>query len=174
MMYLLKLFHIGANVQFLSEARPVLRVQVPITLRNLHHCQFYPRKHSTRKSRKGSQERSERGGAKQRTASGSILPSSTPPFTTLSLPQGVSIPPSMTASATCTPFGPNSRASDWARARWANFAAAKVLKRAEPRTEAVAPVTRRVGGWGDEETAERRRGIVFWAKMKKPLLFYMG
>ncbi len=74
------------------------------------------------------------------------------------------MPPSMMARATWTPWGPNSRASDWVRARWANLPAAKEAKRAEPRTEAVAPVTTRVGGWGDEGTAARRRGMVFWAK----------
>lgn len=74
------------------------------------------------------------------------------------------MPPSMTARATCTPLGPNSRARDWVMARWANLPAAKVLKKAEPRTEAVAPVTRREGGLGEESTAERRRGRAFWAK----------
>jgi hypothetical protein len=76
----------------------------------------------------------------------------------------------MTARATCTPLGPYSRARDWVRARWANLPAANVPKKAEPRTEAVAPVTRREGGLGEESTASTRRGSVFWAKMKRPLL----
>ena len=81
------------------------------------------------------------------------------------------MPPSMIACATCTPFDPNSRASDCARARELNLPDAKELQSAEPRREAVAPVTRSVGGCGGElETEARRRGRVFWAKLYKPRL----
>lgn len=51
---------------------------------------------------------------------------------------------------------------------------AKAAKRAEPLTEAVAPVKMRVGGWGDVEVAERRRGRVAWEKRKDPLLWVEG
>jgi len=68
--------------------------------------------------------------------------------------------PSITACATWTPLGPNSRARDWARARKANLPVAKEEQRAEPLREAVAPVKMRVGGWvggagglGEEEGA---------------------
>lgn len=41
----------------------------------------------------------------------------------------------------------------------------------EPRREAVAPVTRRVGAYGEEaEVVERRRGRVVWANVKRPRL----
>lgn len=44
------------------------------------------------------------------------------------------------------PWGPNSRASDCARARSANLAEAKDAKLADPLKLAVAPVKIRVGG----------------------------
>ena len=48
---------------------------------------------------------------------------------------------------------------------------AKAAKRAEPFTEAVAPVKMRVGGWVEgEEVEARRRGRVAWEKLKAPLL----
>ena len=53
---------------------------------------------------------------------------------------GVLIPPSMITWATWTPCGPNSRAIDCAKARKANFDAAKPPNLAEPRRLAVAPV----------------------------------
>ena len=72
----------------------------------------------------------------------------------------------MTACATCTPRGPNSRARLCARARRANFPVAKEAQFAEPLSAAVAEVNIRVGGWGDweeeegegEGTEARRRG----------------
>ncbi len=80
--------------------------------------------------------------------------------------------PSITACATWTPLGPNSRARDWARARKANLPVAKEEHRAEPLREAVAPVKMRVGGWvrGEVEGGLRRRGRVDWEKRKAPLL----
>lgn len=65
-----------------------------------------------------------------------------------SLVPGTSMIPSMTACATWIPSGPNSLARDWAMARTANFMLAKAAKRAEPLTEAVAPVKINDGGWG--------------------------
>ena len=55
---------------------------------------------------------------------------------------GVLIWPSMIACATCIPCGPNSRANDCDRALMPNFPTASAAKRAEPRKEAVAPVSR--------------------------------
>ena len=49
---------------------------------------------------------------------------------------------------------------------------AKAAKRAEPLTEAVAPVKMRVGGWAPVEAEARRRGRVAWEKLKAPLLLY--
>ena len=52
---------------------------------------------------------------------------------------------------------------------------AKAAKRAEPLTEAVAPVKIRVGGCGgvevDGDGEGRRRGRVAWEKRKDPLLW---
>lgn len=48
---------------------------------------------------------------------------------------------------------------------------AKAAKRAEPLTDAVAPVKMREGGWGDVVVAERRRGRVAWENRKDPLLW---
>lgn len=56
--------------------------------------------------------------------------------------RGISITPSTMTCATWTPFGPNSRARDCERALRPNFALAKTLKSAEPRTLAVAPAYR--------------------------------
>ena len=47
---------------------------------------------------------------------------------------------------------------------------AKAAKRAEPLTEAVAPVKMREGGCSEVEVAERRRGRVAWENRKDPLL----
>jgi hypothetical protein len=94
------------------------------------------------------------------------LPSSAPLLNSRPFAFGVSITPSMIACATCTPFGPNSRASDCASARALNLPDANEPQSAEPRREAVAPVMSRVGGDGGElETEARRRGRVFWAKL---------
>ena len=46
--------------------------------------------------------------------------------------------------ATCTPWGPSSRAIDWASARRPNFPTARHANRAPPRSDAVAPVKRTV------------------------------
>lgn len=100
-------------------------------------------------------------------ASGSIFASLANPYACV---RGMSMTPSMTACATCTPWGPNSRARDCERARRACFMVAKAAKRAEPFTEAVAPVKIREGGCGDVLVAERRRGRVACEKRKDPLL----
>ena len=72
----------------------------------------------------------------------------------------------MITCATCTPFGPNSRASDCARAREPNLPAAKAPQSAPPRKEAVAPVTSNVGGYsGELEAEERSKGRALWAKL---------
>lgn len=47
---------------------------------------------------------------------------------------------------------------------------AKAAKRAEPLTEAVAPVKIKVGGYSAEVVEARRRGRVAWEKLKAPLL----
>ena len=94
-------------------------------------------------------------------ASGEILPSSPKSH---SLVRGMSITPSMTACATCTPCGPNSLARDWAIARRANFVVAKAAKRAEPLTDAVAPVNIRDGGCGEVLVDDWRRGRMAWEK----------
>lgn len=69
--------------------------------------------------------------------------------------------PSMTACATWTPLGPNSRAKDWLSARRANLPAAKEEKLAEALRDAVAPVRIRVGGCGEVDVASSRRGVAF-------------
>lgn len=111
----------------------MLGVQMPVAVGNLGQVSIHPI---------SEQVSSGRG----LTASGFSLESSGPGSRPLSRPQGVSMPPSIMASATWTPLGANSRASDWVSARWANLPAAKEPKRAEPRMEAVAPVTISVGG----------------------------
>ena len=47
---------------------------------------------------------------------------------------------------------------------------AKAAKRAEPLTEAVAPVKMREGGCSEVDVEKRRRGRVAWEKRKDPLL----
>ncbi|KAL9619963.1 MAG: hypothetical protein Q9160_005432 [Pyrenula sp. 1 TL-2023] len=59
---------------------------------------------------------------------------------------GSILTPSTITWLTCTPLGPNSRASDWASAFKANFPDAKDEKFADPLTDAVAPVKISVGG----------------------------
>lgn len=85
---------------------------------------------------------------------------------------GMSITPSMIAWATCTPWGANSRAMDWDRARMAYLAVEKEAMRALDLTEAVAPVKIKVGGYLVEasEAVFRRRGRVDCEKRKAPLL----
>lgn len=81
--------------------------------------------------------------------------------------------PSITTCATWTPCGANSRASDWARARCANFADANVEKPAEPFNDAVAPVKMRVGEYpsGLLPFADRsRKGKAAWEKWTAPSL----
>ena len=109
---------------------------------------------------------SPRGNPGPLTASGSIFPPG-PKFQSFVL--GISITPSMTACATCTPFGPISRARLCAIARRANFIVAKAAKLAEPFTEAVAPVKISVGGW-DWSVELRSKGRAAWEKLKAPLL----
>lgn len=76
----------------------------------------------------------------------------------------------MIACATCTPWGPYSRASDCARARKACLPVAKEEHCAEPLREAVAPVKIRVGGCTRVVVQERRKGRREWAKRKAPRL----
>ena len=47
----------------------------------------------------------------------------------------------------------------------ANLPAAKEPQRAEPFTDAVAPVISREGGCGECETEERSMGRAFWEKL---------
>lgn len=82
--------------------------------------------------------------------------------------RGMSMPPSMMACATWTPRGPYSRASDCVIALAANLPAAKFAKFALPLMLAVAPVTIKDGGCGDESTDSSSKGRVFWAKWKRP------
>jgi hypothetical protein len=79
--------------------------------------------------------------------------------------------PSIIACATCTPLGPNSRAKLCPTARNANLPEANEAQFAPPLRDAVAPVRRREGGWGELATEARRRGIVIWAKLKIPFLY---
>lgn len=129
----LELLTMRSNIQLLRKRRLRLRMQVPVTLRNLRSNQH---SHFLKGIKLG----------QQLTASGLIKASSFPPPNPLAFAASVLIPPSMTASATCTPCGPNSLARLCVMPRWANLPAAKEAKRAEPRREAVAPVTMRVGG----------------------------
>jgi hypothetical protein len=50
----------------------------------------------------------------------------------------------------------------------ANLPAAKFAKFALPLMLAVAPVTIKDGGCGDESTDSSSKGRVFWAKWKRP------
>lgn len=106
------------------------------------------------------------------TESGEMSPSGAPLLNLClySAKRGMSIPPSMMACATWTPRGPNSLASDCVMALAANLPAAKLVNFALPLIEAVAPVTIRDGGCGDESTDSRSKGRVFWAKWKRPWL----
>jgi hypothetical protein len=79
--------------------------------------------------------------------------------------------PSITACATCTPCGPNSRARDWLRARSANFPAEKAENWAEAFKDAVAPDTINDGGCCELGVAWRSNGRVFCAKTKNESLF---
>jgi hypothetical protein len=62
------------------------------------------------------------------------------------------------------PFGPNSLARLCPVALSANFPLANEDMVAEPRTEAVAPVMIKEGGYGEVGTDSRRRGSVAWEK----------
>lgn len=103
------------------------------------------------------------------TAAGSNLPSSPKSHP---LVRGISMTPSTTTWATCTPLGPNSRARLWASARRANLALAKEAQEALPFTDAVAPVKIRDAGCGDDGPVARRRGSRSWEKWKAPFLFF--
>jgi hypothetical protein len=81
----------------------------------------------------------------------------------------MSMTPSIIACATCTPFGPNSRASDWAKALIANLPVANEEHSAEPFIAAVADVKMSVGGYSPE-VASRRSGRQACAKWNAPLL----
>lgn len=106
------------------------------------------------------------------TESGEMSPSGAPLLNLClySARRGMSMPPSMMACATWTPRGWNSLASDCVMALAANLPAAKLENFALPLIEAVAPVTIRDGGCGDESTDSRSKGSVFWAKWKRPWL----
>ena len=101
------------------------------------------------------------------TACGLIFASGASNFQSLVL--SMSMTPSIIACATCTPFGPNSRASDWAKALIANLPVAKEEHNAEPFMAAVADVKMSVGGYSPE-VAWRRSGRQAWAKWNAPLL----
>lgn len=107
----------------------------------------------------------ERG--RKHTAPGSNFPSSC--SLAQSFVRGISITPSIITWETWTPFGPNSRASDWASARRANLPVAKAAKFAEPFTLAVAPVKIRVGGYCSPVDFWRS-GRVLLAKLNAPIL----
>lgn len=83
--------------------------------------------------------------------------------------RGIRITPSIMACATCTPCGPNSSASDSARARSECFDTLKGCIHALALTPAVAPVNMRVGT-RPSPVALRRRGSVSLAKRKAPFL----
>ena len=83
---------------------------------------------------------------------------------------GVSMSPSIMACATWTPWGPNSRASDWLTARNANLPAEKEENRAEALRDAVAPETIKDGGCGEFGAARRSNGRVPCAKLKNESL----
>ena len=103
----------------------------------------------------------------QLTASGLIFASGASNFHSLVL--SISITPSITAWATCTPRGPNSLARLCVSARRANLPVAKADVKADPFSAAVAPVKMRVGGCG-RLVDWRRRGRVAWEKRKAPRL----
>lgn len=107
----------------------------------------------------------ERG--RKHTAPGSNFPSSC--SLAQSFVRGISITPSIITWETWTPFGPNSRASDWASARRANLPVAKAAKFADPFTLAVAPVKIRVGGYCSPVDFWRS-GRVLLAKLNAPIL----
>lgn len=109
-------------------------MDMPIRIRNLcnrQHTHFY--NFSTRASAK-------------LTAAGLIFASGTS-FSN-ALAHGTSITPSMTAYTTCTPFGPNSFASDWLSPRFAKLPAANDAEFGNALTPAEAPVKISVGGRG--------------------------
>ena len=99
-----------------------------------------------------------------------IFASGFPLPTSQSFVFGISITPSTITCETCTPWGPNSRARDWDRARTAHFPVAKEAHIALPLTEAVAPVKIRVGGCADLGTEDRSSGIASREKRYPPLL----
>ena len=75
---------------------------------------------------------------------------------------------------TWIPCGPNSLASDWARARRANFPAAKVARVAPPFRLAVAPEKIRVGGLEVSPVDGNINGRVACAKLNPPFLLGRG
>jgi hypothetical protein len=85
---------------------------------------------------------------------------------------GISITPSITACATCTPFGANSFAIESDRARKANFEEANVAMSGLALTEAVAPVKISVGGYLASESSAcfSRRGKACCENRKAPFL----
>lgn len=88
-----------------------------------------------------------------------------------SLPRSLSNTPSATIWPICIPFGPNSLARDWDKARRPNFAEANEAKLAEALSAAVAPVKSNVGGYlGCPSAAESSSGGRACEKIKAPLL----
>lgn len=138
----LPLLDIRPNVKLIGEARPWLAVEVPVRVRNLENGRL----DVCSQRSEGRWLRQYRGGAL--TASGLIFASGASNFQSLVL--SMSIIPSIMAWATCTPFGPNSRANDWAKALMANLPVAKEEHSAEPLIAAVAEVKMRVGGYSAE------------------------
>ena len=78
--------------------------------------------------------------------------------------------PSMMAWLTCTPRGPNSRASDCASARMANLPVAKDAHCALPFMAAVAEVKISVGGRFEAATASSSSGRKACEKWNAPRL----
>lgn len=163
------------HINFLRKARPWLRMQEPIRVRNLSkhaslaiHCPS-DLPNPSQKSKKHP----------KLTASGRIFASGPASFIH-SFVLGISITPSTFTCATCTPLGPNSLARLCDSERRANLPVEKEAQSAEPFMAAVAPVKMRVGGCccGEEEAEEeveegveaRRSGRTAREKRKAPRL----
>ena len=148
--------NIRPQIQLEPKSRPRLRMQMPVRIGNLRIISII--------------QQTNKNINNKLTTSGSSFASSCSNFH--SFVRGISITPSTITCETCTPCGPNSRASDCANARNANLPEAKAESAAEPFKLAVAPVKIRVGGCcGDASLALSSRGRVPWAKLNPPLLF---
>lgn len=151
----LPLLNIRPDVDLVRKGRSWLRVKIPVRVRNLQplaqtlHTIILPPLHPLSTA-----------GSKKLTAPGLIFPST--PSILYPFVLSISITPSTTTCATCTPFGPNSLPKLCASALRANFPVAKLEHRALPFIDAVAPVKMSVGGYSGveevEEVEARRRG----------------